>query len=258
MTSDAEAVAKLAMEARRSSRPVLFETGDEDYPYQNSGSSGLLRRRGHLFVVSAGHLITNLSGGPPHPDRLRVPYSVAAPLNPQRAFVSHNAMLSLSPVSADDLPDWADLLVAPLDPALTDESLFGAELPFHLDHLPPLNTLGTVLIRGYPTEFRNLDPDARKMTYEPLDLIGQSTQPFGAIEGMLQVDLTTDHRLSTLDGMSGAPAFRVAPSGISFAGVLVRGGGKHAHIIRADVVVATLDAYLAGRGQATALLRPIM
>jgi hypothetical protein len=257
MTSDAEAVAKLAMEARLSSRPVLFETGDEDYPYQNSGSSGLLRRRGHLFVVSAGHLLTNLSGGSPHPDRLRVPYSVAAPLNPQRAFVSHKAMLSLRPESADELPDWADLLVAPLDPALTDESLFGAELPFDLDHFP-LNTLGTVLIRGYPTEFRNLDPDARKMTYEPLDLIGQSTQSFGAIKGMLQVDLTTDHRLSTLDGTSGAPAFRVAPRGISFAGVLVRGGGKHAHIIRADVVVATLDAYLDGRGQVTALLRPIM
>jgi hypothetical protein len=250
-------LAKLAMEARRSARPVLFETGDEDYPYQNSGSSSLLRRRGNLFVVSAEHLLTKLSGGEPEADRLRVPYTVAAPLDRERAFVSHTAMLRMRPETAETAPDWADLFVAPLCPDLTDERLFHAEMPFDLDGHQTFATHGTVLTRGFPTELRTLDPDARKMTYEALDLIGNTGQPYGDIDGLLQVNLRTDHGLTSLDGMSGGPAFRASPDGVSFAGIVLRAGTTVAHLLRADVVLATLDAYLDGRAHTTVLLTPI-
>jgi hypothetical protein len=198
-----------------------------------------------------------LSGGEPEADRLRVPYTVAEPLDRARAFVSHTAMLRLRPATTEVAPDWTDLFVAPLCPDLTDEGLFHAESPFDLDGQSPFATHGTVLIRGFPTELRTLDPDARKMTYEPLDPIGKTGPPYGDIDGMLQIDLRTDHRPTSLEGMSGAPAFRVSPDGVSFAGIVLRAGTNVAHLLRADVVLATLDAYLDGRAHTTALLTPI-
>lgn len=254
---DATVLATLAMQARHCARPVLFETGDADYPYQISGSSSLLRRRGYLFVVSAAHLLTNFSGGEPEADHLRVPYTAAAPLNRERAFVSHDAMLRVRPETAEKAPDWADLFVAPLCPDLTDESLFRDETPFNLDRQKSFTKHGTVLIRGFPTKLRTLDPDHHKMTYEPLDLIGKTGQAFGNIEGLLQVDLLTEHGLASLDGMSGGPAFRASPDGVSFAGIVLRAGARVAHLLRADIVLATLDAYLDGRSRSTVLLRPI-
>ncbi|RZT58247.1 hypothetical protein EV283_0014 [Sphingomonas sp. BK036] len=245
-----------ALQAAKCARPVLFEFDDEDFPYGTSGSSVLVELGGQVFAVTAAHLFDKYMGSPIQADQLRIPYSIEHAVEPNNAFVPHEAILRIKPIATEETAEWQDLAIAPVKQDLLVRHLFCGEEPLCLDGLTLDVSFGTVLVRGFPSETREFDPEDRIIRYCPILLVGQSHRgSWKEDDCTFQVDVKSIHGLTNFDDLSGSPVIRVNANGQhQLAGIVLRGGNDQLHVLEARIIASTLNAYSRGENEATILL----
>jgi len=200
-------------------RPLLFETGIDEYPYCVNGTAFILRFRGRHFIVSAAHLLRGFEV-----DQVRFQYHPSA-----SDFVVWNAVHRLRGLDQDDTNQY-DLVVFAVDEAILDCAMFNGYEPYDLqafDALTIYSTSSNYAFRGFPTHLRTPD-------YELRHIETQSVVGDGRYEGptsrkslhRLRVSLPSD--IGDFDGLSGSPLFQINHDGsrysnVAFAGMAVLG-----------------------------------
>lgn len=189
-------------------RPVFFENADKRYRYSRTGTSFVARFRGHIYVVTANHCLTNFKL-----DQTRIQYA-----SNSRDFLPFDFVSRLSPSNP------ATILKGKLQP--TDVAIFHvakdklsprlastiSTLDFDQLMVSPPTPVKTYPIwtAGYPSSLNDIDPAKRKIRTRSY-LVEADYQDNAIVPLCHRCDLIKTHKIPSLDGMSGAPVFQYFP-----------------------------------------------
>jgi hypothetical protein len=217
-------------------RPLRWHNNDDDYPYSIGGTGFLIRSRKRHFIITAKHCLKN-----------RDMNSLAVEIYYDSG--SFNALSYLHLLEGEQR--WQDIAVFEFDPKTNSTTDLACVDFLDFDYFSGLRgSLGKDAIfafRGYPTDINAPD-------YEEKTLRCNSYSADGRWDGRWikprcgAITLTgkiTDHGLTNLDGISGAPVFelRRTAHGIAhrFAGVVIETNPTTVRFIDGRVVVQAMD-----------------
>ncbi|MEL3891666.1 hypothetical protein V6B08_15410 [Ferrovibrio sp. MS7] len=223
-----------------SSRQMMFENAVEGYEYTGRGTCFLCRYNGCDFAITAKHVIKGFTA-----DDVRIQFHLGA-----HEFAPHNAQVTIKISDVDD-PDWGDLAFYPLERIMYDDTQFGGQLPYPLQHpqlvWQPLMP-GSFIMRGFPHDLNAIDYEQAVINQQAAiieaDYLGAS--PMAHCHEVAFRDLAA---CTTLDGLSGTPVFWVGdskPRDHRFAGIMLRAtyASKRGHFVHARVILAALGKIL--------------
>jgi len=229
------------VELFKCSRPVLFENDYEGYEYSVGGTAFVVKFKNHYYVLTAKHVIINLSKF--SPDQFRVQYRPDS-----RDFLPISNLYKPSVTDTEDT-DQFDLAVFQIDDSTLQAELFGEHRPYNLlemDKFTIYNPNSKFVYRGFPIETRNIDWVEKNMHQAALLGEAEYLGPTGyACTHKLR--LLNLQSLNSIDGLSGSPVFQINHdddrfSRESFAGILIRGsrGCDEAHFLEHRRVIDVL------------------
>jgi hypothetical protein len=223
-------------------RPISFAASPNDITW-GIGSAFLLSYNGHVFAVTAKHVIENQRAKPTHTRIFMPNTNVALPIKSAFTpkFFDHE--------NKDEIEDLLFFVI--------DDSLFcevsGIELySWNLSRwwYPPskLNIGDELLLAGFPGDDKVYDYDNNKLT----DLLLLRTANYTDSEwGDGLHTMTGSASEYTFNGLSGAPVFCRKEGFVFFVGIITRGSessGK-CHFIGADIIISALNNYFKGLNQ---------
>jgi hypothetical protein len=221
-------------------RPVLFESGIEEYPYGGIGSSFFVAKGSEVFWITANHVIQNQEGAT---DQLRI-----FPTDGARISIPYNALFRPQQnVKAEEHLDFyilrvdQELFKVDGDAPLTSQDLLhGTVAPVNL----PAN--GPLLIVGYPAVGRTVDYEEFKIKYQRSVLPAVYLGP-GIGSHCYKLRITDTRGLESLNGLGGGPVFHIREShGFGFpllVGMMIRAtaSSRIGHFIGVEVLDRALD-----------------
>lgn len=188
-------------------RPVLFESDDADYPYFGMGSSVLLSTSRNLYWVTAKHVMHNQHGSA---ETLRV----FATEN-SRMSIPFNLSVKIVGQSEDSLLTDLYILRATLAEFATsgDAAASSQRIEDGLLEMAALKQGDELLVAGYPNDHRAVNYEDFKIRYTrsvlKANFVGFSSSQQHC--GDMRID--TPHGLTTLNGFSGSPIYRLVNVG---------------------------------------------
>ena len=220
---------------QEAARPVVFEADCEGYSYWGLGSSVLVWHADTYFWVTAKHVMEKQSQSF---ETLRI-----FPADASRMSLPFNALCKIN--TPDPEEEFADLYILQInlaefassgDAPLTAQDL--AEGTYCTDNLSAGDDL---LIVGYPEESRSVDYEQFKIKYKrhilPAVFVGPGSQ-----RHCYQLRIKDNLGLSTYNGLSGSPIFRIVTVGSfaypMFVGLLLRGSAESqiGHFVGSQVI----------------------
>jgi hypothetical protein len=205
----------------RSARPILFRTGNLDYPYSACGSGFVVRYGGRVFVITSRHAGANFDLAD-----TRVQYH---PNAPEFIVTSHwHVFHGGDPSDTDQY----DIVVHEADGAQFKASLFRDYPPYSLPDLVMPCAFGETSVfatQGYPTHLRKLEGDIKsEAIISSAMLMDADYAGRCSTAQMHKLRVHCASQIQSFDGMSGAPVFQVLPDHthdgkVRFAGMLLRG-----------------------------------
>jgi hypothetical protein len=228
-------------------RPVLFYNDCQEYPYSTSGTAFIVSFNDRLFVITAKHVLRLREF---EADQFRVQYRPDRPeLVPTRALYTFRRA-QLEDTDQDDVAAWeVELGVR--------KEMFSEYRPYTLEPLDEMTIFSEAshyLYRGYPTELRQIDFEARRYQQDSIsgaaDYCGRSP----TINFVHKLRFRYLEGVNDLDGLSGAPVFQTVHveqnySAEAFAGMLLRGtrASMTAHFLEHRRIIQLLLEIEAGR-----------
>jgi hypothetical protein len=206
---------------RRTSRPVLFDTGLPDAPFAIKGSSFFVGYGRSVFVASARHVIRDF------PAHKLIFYPTESSKYPVRVVSSWRV------VDSANNADSSDLFLAKVDFTHLPRRVRARARIIHLD--PPEATLwfderhtSTFFLVGYPSERNAANYELSQVLIAQVLVQGRYDGPAEA-QGVHQLRLQNPLGLD-FDGLSGSPVFSMrhevaAPAPLRFCGLAIRGSG---------------------------------
>jgi hypothetical protein len=180
-------------------QPLVFETGNVDYPYSTKGTVFLVGYEGKSYALTTRHGLA--------PDNL-FPICVFPSDTSQRIIPLSNVFFV---PRADEPEDFVDLALVEVDPAaLTDDEAKHAVLidlgrAVDADWETDAPSMEFFVI-GYPCERSSIDFDSEEIRTDRVTLfaryIGKSQLPH-----LHLIEVVDLQNLASLDGMSGSPVF---------------------------------------------------
>jgi hypothetical protein len=214
------------------SRPVIFESGHDDFAYWGKGSSFLISNSSNYYWVTASHVLNNMGGC----------------ANTLRIFPSDNQQYTVNRGETDD-EDYKDVFMLRVDLSLFDASgdspLVAQDIERGTMSADLLRSGDELWIIGYPAESNFIDYEINKIenTRSVLRAIYNGTSVSVHCHELL---VKTSVNLESYDGLSGSPVYymkEVIQGGeiISFpllVGMLLRGtaSSRIAHFVNSDVL----------------------
>lgn len=208
---------------QEAARPVLFEANCEGYSYWGLGSSVLVWHANTYFWITAKHVMEKQNQSF---EALRI-----FPTDASRMSLPFSALCQINALNPDE--EFADLYVLQID---LSEFASSGDAPLTAQDLakgtysPDRLSLGDeLLIVGYPEESRSVDYEQFKIKYKRYILPSTYTGP-GTQQHCYQLRVKDNLGLSTYNGLSGSPIFRIVTFGSfarpMFVGLLLRGSAE--------------------------------
>lgn len=203
-----------------SARPVLFEAACKDYTYWGLGSSVLVWTAETYFWITAKHVMENQGQSF---KSLRV-----FPNDSSRMSLPFDALCLINSQGLDE--DFTDLYILKIDltdfAASGDAPLVAQDLDLGV-HNPDLLTEGDeLLIVGYPEESRSIDYEQFKIKYQRRIFKSKYIGP-GEQRYCYTLKVKDNMGVTTYNGLSGAPVFRIVTQGAfsypKLTGIILRG-----------------------------------
>jgi hypothetical protein len=205
---------------RRSSVPILFDTGLNETPYSGAGTGFLALFRDRIYLFTARHVIKgekldNLMVFPNDQSDESIPFDAS--------FEASNPDLLNS-----DYGDFSVLRVAVEKIVMANHSSMHT---IRLDNLSSdWKTLADdyqFVFFGYPTGARGVDYDRFKVASTQHLLVGRLVGPSSS-EFCFDLEITDLNGVSDLNGLSGSPVIAIPRKGKNhlhdtFCGMLIRG-----------------------------------
>jgi len=229
-------------------RPVLFYNESEAFPYSVSGTAFFVSYHDRLFAITAKHVLKLHDFDV---QQFRLQYQVD-----HQEMVPTEALYTFRTIDEDDT-DRYDVAAWEVARRFVKKELFGAATPYLLrdaDCEPLLNDTSDYLYRGYPRAHREIEFEARQYHLPSVSGAADYLGPDETIDRVHRLCFRNLDPLDDLDGLSGAPVFRVDSAGgnystAAFAGMLLR-GTKHSMIgyfLENHRVLELLSDIVAGR-----------
>ncbi|NTU49956.1 MAG: hypothetical protein HGA87_03550 [Desulfobulbaceae bacterium] len=204
-----------------STKPILYETGYEEWPYAYAGSCFPVRWKNKLYIVSAFHCFENHQV---EPEATLYPIPVK-----QDHFFGYCCMLRAKVNEAKDLKHYDQLLLQVSHDIHSDKEI-GSVNAFDLSDSQSLISLSSpdvldVWLRGFLLENPGHEVDyealkIRQQAYVTNGLVSSRNSLFNYCH-MLKVKTPVPAGMS-LNGMSGSAAYAVDKNGnVKFAGTVI-------------------------------------
>ena len=220
---------------QESVRPVLFESELESHPYGGLGTSILVWNSGTYFWVTARHVIAKQKQSL---ESLRI-----FPTDTSRFSLPFNALCEIH--SPDLAEDFTDLYILQVDLSsfisAGDAPLTAQDLATGTLCPDKLKSGDELLVVGYPEDSRSIDYDRFKIRYRREAFAAEYRGP-SVEQHCHELKIQDNSRLSSYNGLSGSPVFRMVTQGPyvfpMLAGILLRGtvGSHTGFFVGADVV----------------------
>ncbi len=191
-----------------STKPILYDTGDEHWPYAYSGTCFPVRFRDALYVVSADHCYKNFGI---EPQQTMYPM----PGDPRTAFPFDLKVRAEAPSAKD--PKHKDQVILRVAQSAPKDAVVALDLGDpHNSRLPTSGRLRDIVLRGYPW-----DCPKHEIDYSNEAIRSQAYTTNGRISATpAEFDYCYYVRLiapipngMTPNGMSGSPLYGVTLSG---------------------------------------------
>ena len=230
------------------SRPVIFEYENADFPYWGKGSSLLLANSQHYFWITAAHVLTNMGGSvqtlrifPSDHSRISLPFNEQYTIKKRLSEHEDYKDIFALRINLQEFEEFGDTPLVAQDVGL---GLLPAE---------ELTLDDELWVIGYPAESNFIDYDC-----------GRIRNTRSVIRAIYKGPSISDHchkakiessiRLTTYDGLSGSPVFYMRSQihdgrEVRFpllAGMLLRGtvSSSLVHFVSASVIGSLI--HLAG------------
>ena len=222
------------------SRPVIFEHEDVQFPYWGKGSSVLLANWQHYFWITASHVISNMGGSA---QSLRI-----FPSDHSRISLPFNEQYTIKKELSED-EDHKDIFALRINieefEEFGDAPLVAQDIGLGVLPAEELTLQAELWIIGYPAESNFVDYDC-----------GRIRNTRSVIRAIYQGRSTSDHchvagiessiQLTSYDGLSGSPVFYIRSKIAEgreillplFVGMLLRGTASSSlvHFVSASVI----------------------
>lgn len=222
------------------SRPVIFEHEDAEFPYWGKGSSVLLANSRHYYWITASHVISRMGGSalslrifPSDNSRISLPFNEQYTIKKGHSEDEDHKDIFALRINIEEFEEFGD---APLVAQDIELGLLPAE------ELPLESELWII---GYPAESNFIDYDC-----------GRIRNTRSVIRAIYQGCSTSDHchmakvessiNLTSYDGLSGSPVFYMRSQIAEgrellfplFVGILLRGTALSSlvHFVSASVI----------------------
>lgn len=201
-------------------RPILFEMVDSEYSYFGLGSSVLLSTSNQCYWVTARHVMENQGQDA---ETLRIYPSEAS-----RSSIPFNFFLNIEREPQD--PDFSDLYILQVDGRAFNDTgdaiLTAQRVEDGLLNPATLRVGDELIVVGYPEESRAVDYEDFKIKYQRSVYVtcysGDSPMKY-----CHQMKFREDHGLTTFNGLSGSPVYKMHTVGScvlpKLVGILLRG-----------------------------------
>ena len=209
-----EAIYRLALVTQ----PMVFETGNNDYPYSVQGTAFLVGYRKNIYALTARHVL--------QPSNL-FPVCLFPSDTSQRIIPLNEAFFVPEHQAPDDFMDLAVLIVD--DPVQFHEDIKKASI-LSLSRsrtnwgLLPKET--EYYLIGFPDEKCSVDYKAEELNTQREILAGHYEGP-SSIPYLHKLRISSPHKFTTFSGFSGGPVFCIeqAPENdtVRFCGMALRG-----------------------------------
>lgn len=206
----------------RCARPVLFATGDMDYPISIRGTGFIVRFRKKYFAVTASHVTQGFDLS-----QVRFQYhpnsSTFIPLI--QPFFIHG--------DDPEDTDQYDIVAFSIDDSMLDFSMLKDYPPYELLErytITLFDRKAAYAFQGYPTEQRECQYDEKRVDMKSVlyDAVyeGASTSQL-----LHTLHVNRANEINNFDGLSGAPVFQINHtdeymSQQAFVGMLLRGTAR--------------------------------
>lgn len=223
-------------------RPILFESAHEEWPYWGKGSSFLASVGEHVFFVSAKHVFQNQAGSP---DSLRI-----FPSDASRISIPFIALVL---IRLDGVADesFKDLYLLKVDVDLFKES---GDAPLHTIalenacvHPEKIAEGDSMLLFGFPSELRGIDYESCKISYNR-KLLWAAFQGPSLMDHCFKLIFNDCSGLTDFDGYSGCPVFHfIAGEVPRLAGIMITGSvsSRSGHFIGVHVLISAIRKAIA-------------
>ncbi len=248
-----EDVAKLkAMdinELLRSTRPIFYDTGDEDWPYAYSGTCFPVRFRKTLYVVSADHCFKNFGIEPKQTMYL-------TPGDPRMAFGFDLQIRAESPSAKD--PKHKDQVILRVASSTHNQRDIDKVVAVDLSdrrnsRLPTSSNLKDIVLRGYPWDCpaHGIDYTEEVIRHQAYTTNGCfSTEPSGFAYCYYVSLMSPVPDGMKPNGMSGSPIYGITHAGQAvFCGMVIEYNSRTRDYLAVgpEVLVNTLLKLSAGQ-----------
>lgn len=205
---------------RLCAKPVMFETGIDDAPYAGIGTCFLVSLQGHLFLVTAKHVVDGNSL-----DQL-----VVFPNDETDVSIPFSEAFSIANRDPTD-PDYSDLVLARIHLSnlkLADRSrLHTIDLEKASDSWRTAPSDHRFVFFGYPSESREIDYNGYRIVTSQRFLVARLAGASPA-SYCYELDVEDFNGVEDMNGLSGSPVFswprRIASHfHPSFCGMVLRG-----------------------------------
>jgi hypothetical protein len=224
----------------QTSRPVIFEHEDAQFPYWGKGSSILLADSRHYFWITASHVVSRMGGSaqslrifPSDDSRISLPFNEQYTINKDLSEDEDHKDIFALRINVEEFAEFGD---APLAAQDIERGLLPAE---------ELTLESELWIIGYPAESNVIDYDC-----------GRIRNTRSVIRAIYQGRSLSDHchvariessiQLTSYDGLSGSPVFYMHSKIAEgrellfplFVGMLLRGTASSSlvHFVSASVI----------------------
>jgi hypothetical protein len=185
----------------QTSRPVIFEQDDAQFPYWGKGSSVLIADSRHCFWITASHVVSKMGGSA---QSLRI-----FPSDNARISLPFNEQYTIKKANAED-EDHKDIFALRINidefSEFGDAPLVAQDIEFGLLPAEELSSGSELWIIGYPAENHFIDYDC-----------GQIKSTRSVIRAIYEGEAQSVHchtariessvQLTSYDGLSGSPVF---------------------------------------------------
>jgi hypothetical protein len=204
-----------------STQPVLYETGDDDYPYGLSGTCFPIRYNGVLFIITAFHCYLNFNI---KPEQTLYP----SPQDPTVFFAFDRTIRGRRPEAKDDEHyDQIALRVSRVHhPQAQTDALPALDIAVPGSVvLPTSSRIKQLWIRGYPHDApkHGIDHSSKKITKQAFTTNGHIDVAKARFDFCYSVRMTTPIPAGMHpNGMSGSPIYGVLDDGAPvFCGTII-------------------------------------